>query len=761
MKCPNCGFELEDGAMFCPSCGARVRLGSSPSEAPKPEPAQAPAPREESGFIPKQESLPAESSAGYQQVPTAQSPTSQPAVQPAAPQPKKGMSPILRILLAVAGIALVVFGIMQIVGGMGGGGDTPPDEPNPPEQQVEVDPESWTVFVYICGSNLETQAGLATENIVELLSVDLPDNVTFVLETGGADRWRNDVMDASYLEYYEVVDHDVERQMQLDRQSMGNPQVLADFLTWGVANYPAAHYGLIFWDHGGGTLGGVCQDELDYDTLELPEIQEGIAAADVTFEFVGFDTCLMATLETAQMLAPYANYMVASEEVEPGGGWAWDAWPEWFQTREGGTVGLGRAICDTYMDKCKHDRVSSTATLSVVDLSRVDELAAAFAEASAAMAKASESPTRFQGLVQRALQVRSFGHASYLEGYTDMVDLGDLMDLLDDQLGRTDDKVSDELYNAVVYERHGMYMSGCTGLSVFYPLNIDEETFSAYYELSSEYGLDNPAYLQYLAVRTGNYDDFHWSEGVPNLDPVKAADARGKIKAEATINDDGRFVVEITGGGEWVATTTYRLGIILEDGSVVDLGTDNDMTVGAVRDSGNVTYTDNFNGMWFKVGDAYVYAEIVEMVQENGRPSYNLYSTPCEWTTTDNTGQEVTYEVNLLISYDYDTDSYEVVCVYQNVDESGMSGKPTASLSTGDTLRFLVSHEVDGQTETGSTGTITWTSDTEVTMAYLGDAQFVYIATVRDIFGEEHMVGAAVFTYENAERTEAKLANVE
>ncbi|MCR5235609.1 MAG: hypothetical protein K6E34_00220 [Lachnospiraceae bacterium] len=36
------------------------------------------------------------------------------------------------------------------------------------------------------------------------------------------------------------------------------------------------------------------------------------------FDFIGFDACLMATVETAYMLSPYADYMIASEEFEPG-----------------------------------------------------------------------------------------------------------------------------------------------------------------------------------------------------------------------------------------------------------------------------------------------------------------------------------------------------------------------------------------------------------------------------------------------------------
>ena len=43
-----------------------------------------------------------------------------------------------------------------------------------------------------------------------------------------------------------------------------------------------------------------------------------------TFDLVGFDACLMASVEVAKIIEPHAKYMIASEEVEPGHGWHLD-----------------------------------------------------------------------------------------------------------------------------------------------------------------------------------------------------------------------------------------------------------------------------------------------------------------------------------------------------------------------------------------------------------------------------------------------------
>ena len=55
--------------------------------------------------------------------------------------------------------------------------------------------------------------------------------------------------------------------------------------------------------------------------MTLDEIATALKNGGCDFDMAGFDACLMATLETAMVLEPYADYMIASEEVEPGNGW--------------------------------------------------------------------------------------------------------------------------------------------------------------------------------------------------------------------------------------------------------------------------------------------------------------------------------------------------------------------------------------------------------------------------------------------------------
>ena len=59
-----------------------------------------------------------------------------------------------------------------------------------------ADGESWSVYWYLCGSDLETGGGFATTDLMEMMEVQLPENVNIVIQTGGSMQWQNDFVDA-------------------------------------------------------------------------------------------------------------------------------------------------------------------------------------------------------------------------------------------------------------------------------------------------------------------------------------------------------------------------------------------------------------------------------------------------------------------------------------------------------------------------------------------------------------------------------------
>lgn len=740
MFCPNCGTKNEDGAKFCQKCGEPLKRRA---ESGAPEPQQAPAPRPASKPQPTSQPQPAQTSAPQSKV------------APKAARPKW----LIPALAGALGLVLIVVVAVVVFKPASGGGPAPAPQEGT-VNQVVLDDGSWTILNYMCGSNLETDDGCATLNLEEILSVDLPDNVNMLIETGGSSAWQNDIVDPEYLEYYVVQDQGLLRKEQRERKSMGDPDVLADFVKWGVENYPAQHYVLLFWDHGGGSITGVCLDQLDDDGLSLPEMDQALSQVGAHFDIVGFDTCVMATLENAQMLADHSDYMVASEEVIPFGGWAYDKVCDWFNTTDdtNDVVDFCRTIVDTYMDKCQDNGVADSATLSVVDLTRLGGLNQAFGDAAEAMARSTERAGNMQHLVVEGDAVEAYGFANYVSGYLDMVDLGDLLSCMSDTLVDESKAVHDALDDVVVYEQHGATRSRATGVSVFYPLNIDEDTYEQYKTICEELSLNNDAYLQYLAVRTGAYDASEWQgRGIEGLDPVTEDDAKGAFKYEGVIDERGAFQVKITGNTEFVQVATYQFGQVQPDGTVVPLGTGNYLDV-EINDKGEITYTDQFAGEVLNIGGAYAYAEIVDMVQEDGKASYNLFSVPIELTRAKSSGDTITIETNLLVLYDYDTREYSMVCYYEDVDESGMAGKSIEQLRVGDQLKFLVAREVNGEVQRGSTGTITLANDTTAqVLAPTGETSYVYQIVITDIFGQQYEPVSALISFKDAKRTGAKL----
>lgn len=142
-----------------------------------------------------------------------------------------------------------------------------------------------------------------------------------VVEAGGSTRWELDEMDGVPYARFSLTGDGISSMESMEIRNMGDADTLTDFINYGVRSYPANHYGLILWNHGGGPVGGYGSDShFDGDGLSLEEIREALGhsvMADSAFDFVAFDACLMGSVETAGCLDGYADYVIASPELEP------------------------------------------------------------------------------------------------------------------------------------------------------------------------------------------------------------------------------------------------------------------------------------------------------------------------------------------------------------------------------------------------------------------------------------------------------------
>ena len=271
----------------------------------------------------------------------------------------------LTLLVTIAAVACVAIGNAHTTQAK------PLRSPTPlPKKAAQA--QSATVLIYMNGSDLESYAGEASADIAEMLASGVGDNVNVVLETLGTRSWKEYGIASDHSQRYRVN----KGSLELVDDSLGqldttSAQTLSDFIGWGTSTYPADRYMLLFWNHGAGPVYGFGYDEFqnDYAALTLDEIQAALKQnANVHFDMIGMDCCLMSSMETCYVLQPYCDYAVLSEDFEPGIGWSYKNWLNMLEQNPSvSTVELGTTIVDNMMQAVSSDPENGDATLALID----------------------------------------------------------------------------------------------------------------------------------------------------------------------------------------------------------------------------------------------------------------------------------------------------------------------------------------------------------------------------------------------------------
>jgi len=229
---------------------------------------------------------------------------------------------------------LIVPFICLLLAGCNSGGDGDSDD-TLPEPSASAD---WTYMVYMGADNNLSTAGLFDLN---------------EMETAGSGEKVNIVLQAEFSSFYtdfSAIGHDgyggetlrflvkndgnpdnvnLNAGKSIGNVDMGSPAALTNFIKWAAASYPAKHYALVIWDHGAGwkksaLFKGAVQDETSDSFMSLPMLAGAVRSAGVPLDVINFDACLMAMYEVAFEFSGLTDYMVFSEEVEPGEGDPYD-----------------------------------------------------------------------------------------------------------------------------------------------------------------------------------------------------------------------------------------------------------------------------------------------------------------------------------------------------------------------------------------------------------------------------------------------------
>ncbi len=374
---------------------------------------------------------------------------------------------------------------------------------------------TFTLMVYLCGTDLESDGGLAADDLDEMMQSGIvPDgNVNVYVQTGGTKTWTKKEIADGKAERWSLDSVGMTRLESLGEADMGDTDTFTDFLRYGLATFPADRYGLILWDHGAGATEGVCYDEITDNSLNMAEIYAAFQTVSQEpnykkFSLVGFDACLMADYEMAVHLQPFADYMVASEETEPGEGWSYDSWlPALVKDPGADMETIGKKIVDGFLKSVDDAGYEEFGTLSVLNLNKMDALRAAVEAMGTSLESAVESDG-FKAISRTRQQMPSFGETD--DAASDMIDMA----LFAQKFATYDDVGAEALLKAladvVVVNGYTSNLSASTisGLAVLVPFTTraDAEAYLSTYDTQNLM----PAYTGFVrgfvdTMQSGSY----------------------------------------------------------------------------------------------------------------------------------------------------------------------------------------------------------------------------------------------------------------
>ncbi|MDP6155393.1 MAG: clostripain-related cysteine peptidase [Candidatus Thermoplasmatota archaeon] len=353
----------------------------------------------------------------------------------------------------------------------------------------------WTFMVYMASDNNLEGAGI--EDLNEMETVGSSKELNFIVQVDRAEGYDTSNDDWKGAKRYRMEkDEDTAivnspELADMGEINMGDPSTLADFIIWAYDNYPAKHYFLDLWDHGG-AFWGICWDDSEGsgDPISMTELKEALETSRKHmgrgFDMIGFDACLMAQLAVLYQIKDFADYSVASGFVEPGDGWPYETIFAGMAKDPGmSPEELGSEIVndylDSYTDKASDPDDSYSVTMALFDLDKIVELTQELNRYSMLLATKN---------IRHNLQVK--GARSVTECYAyppnpgpfkistytlfDIIDLIDKIDVqvvFDSEVNGAGRKVQDMAREMMIDTRSDPYHRNANGLSLYFPNGID------------------------------------------------------------------------------------------------------------------------------------------------------------------------------------------------------------------------------------------------------------------------------------------------
>lgn len=261
----------------------------------------------------------------------------------------------------------------------------------------------------------------------------------------------------------------------------GDVKVATKFVQWAAKNAPADHTFLGYWDHGSGLFsagGATITKGFGWDdggshmnTWDLTTIAGAFhQAAGKPLAAVGFDACLMGHVEIGYQLKGNADYLVASEELEPGKGWDYTGWLKRVGASDKTPAAVASALVDSYGASYAPGGSQTSgrdaATLTATDVNALNNNVVPALDAF--VGAVSKDLSANKAALQAA---RSKAQTFYNK---DCADLGSFLanvksTVKSADVTRASDNLAAAYKSAIVRETHTSGFPGATGLVLYFP----------------------------------------------------------------------------------------------------------------------------------------------------------------------------------------------------------------------------------------------------------------------------------------------------
>lgn len=336
-----------------------------------------------------------------------------------------------------------------------------------------------TIMIYMIGSDLESKYLAGSKDLNEIMDSDVSyDDVNILVYTGGSKKWHTDEIPSDKQVLFEINEDGLVKLEEFELSSdMVDYSNLSYLLEYGYKNYETEYYDLILWDHGAGPIYGYGYDEYNkYDSMSILELEKALEESPFNgtnkLELIGFDACLMSSIEVASIVSDYSDYMIASQEFEPGAGWDYGFLSN--IDRDSTSEEVGKAIIDSYNNYYESRKYIKGITLSLLKLNKVENVEKSLNELFEKIDN--NLIIEFSNISRSRSSSKSFGRITDEEYDYDLVDLRDLIDNLPEEYYEQKDKVYASLEDLVIYQKTDI--NNTNGVSIYFPYENKSEIVS-------------------------------------------------------------------------------------------------------------------------------------------------------------------------------------------------------------------------------------------------------------------------------------------